>query len=104
MLTPDEFAAFRAAMARRPHTGHVYLCDMVGGPLGGLRVAIPLATAEDLRHHHKTATIDFGKMFKAGYIAATYRPAGRRRLAFVGWSAPGPRNERQAVAEGRLRN
>lgn len=71
-----------------PPQGPVYWVDMIGGPLDGLRVALPMATAEDLRHHHKTATIQFGHLTRRGYVSASYRPAGRRKLAFVEWCRP----------------
>lgn len=69
---------------------------MIGSPLDGLRVAIPMSTAEDLRHHHKTATIDFGHMTCRGYVSASYRPEGLKKLAFVEWCRP-PEIERRGL-------
>lgn len=93
MLTAAEIAELRAHVRDRRPPEPAYWCDLVDGPLAGLRVGLPMATAKALRRYYTTATIVFGGVFPTGYVGAVYRPAGRRRLAYVKWSRIWPKSD-----------
>lgn len=82
MLTPDEFAAFRARVSSRRPDGPVVWVWLEGGPLDDLQIPlVKLPTRGQCGWCHVTAK---------GPVVANYRQGDDPDvMGFVGWDTPG---------------